>query len=107
MRPALIALAVLALAAPAGAALPDRLAAVDTFALALGDGASQRNLEGYDLVVVDGSTSAARVKRLRAQGSLVLGYLSLGTIESYRSWFEAAKPYRLELWDDWGEWYAD
>lgn len=108
MRPVLIGLAVLALAAPASAAVPDRLAAVDSFALALGDGASApEKLAGYDLVVVDGATAAGRVKRLRAGGALVLGYLSVGTIESYRSWFEAAKPYRLELWEDWGEWYAD
>jgi uncharacterized protein (TIGR01370 family) len=106
MRVVLSALAVLALAAPAGAA--DRLVDVDSFALALGDGASApAKLAGYDLVVVDGSTPATRVKRLRAQGALVLGYLSVGTIEPYRSWFEAAKPYRLERWDDWGEWYAD
>lgn len=107
MRLAVTVFLVFALVAPAVATADDRLAGVDTFALALGDGAAQRNLAGYDLIVVDGSIPAARVKRLRAQGSLVLGYLSVGTIESYRSWFRAAKPYRLELWDDWGEWYAD
>ncbi|MCW2992377.1 MAG: hypothetical protein JWM73_2971 [Solirubrobacterales bacterium] len=107
MRVLIATLAVLALAAPAGAAGLDRLADVHSFALALGDGAAQRDLGGYDLVVVDGSTPAARVKRLRAGGAIVLGYLSVGTIESYRSWFTAAKPYRMELWDDWGEWYAD
>jgi uncharacterized protein (TIGR01370 family) len=104
------ALAALAFAAPAAvAAVHDgRLAGVHSFALALGDGASApAKLAGYDLVVVDGSTPASRVKRLRAQGSIVLGYLSVGTIEPYRSWFPAAKRYRLERWDDWGEWYAD
>jgi hypothetical protein len=104
------ALAALAFAAPAavGAVHDDRLAGVHSFALALGDGASApATLVGYDLVVVDGSTPASRVKRLRAQGSIVLGYLSVGTIESYRSWYRAAKPYRLDFWGDWGEWYAD
>src|SRR5689334_4717776 len=103
----LSALAVVALAAPAQATEIDRMAGVRSFALALGDGAANRDLDGYDLVVVDGSTPARRVKQLRAGGAIVLGYLSVGTIESYRSWFKAAKPYRLELWDDWGEWYAD
>ncbi|MFL5844460.1 MAG: endo alpha-1,4 polygalactosaminidase [Solirubrobacteraceae bacterium] len=107
MRVFLAALAVLIVAAPASAAGVDRLADVHSFALALGDGAAQRNLDGYDLIVVDGDTPARRVKALRAGGAVVLGYLSVGTIESYRSWFGAAKPYRLELWDDWGEWYAD
>jgi uncharacterized protein (TIGR01370 family) len=104
------ALAALAFAAPAavGAVHDDRLAGVRSFALALGDGASApAQLVGYDLVVVDGSTPASRVKRLRAQGSIVLGYLSVGTIESYRSWYRAARPYRLDFWGDWGEWYAD
>ena len=98
----LVLLLFLALAAPAAAA---PLTDARTFALALGDGAAAK-VEGYDVVVVDGSTPARRVKALRADGAFVLGYLSVGTIESYRSWFAAAKPYRMELWDDWGEWYA-
>lgn len=108
-RSLLVALVVLALAGPAtaGAAAIDRLAEVESFALALGDGAAGRNLDGYDLIVVDGSVPAHRVKALRAGGAVVLGYVSVGTIESYRTWFKAAKPYRLELWEDWGEWYAD
>jgi uncharacterized protein (TIGR01370 family) len=97
--------AALAVAAPAQAIEIDRMAGVRSFALALGDGAAAR-ADGFDLVVVDGSTPARRVKQLRAGGALVFGYLSVGTIESYRSWFKAAKPYRMELWDDWGEWYA-
>jgi uncharacterized protein (TIGR01370 family) len=101
-------LAVAHSAAPAPAAVKNpRLAQVRTFALALGNGASDRDLSGYDLVVVDGSTSRARVAQLRAQGSVVLAYLDVGTIEPYRSWFAAAKPYRLDFWPDWGEWYAD
>jgi uncharacterized protein (TIGR01370 family) len=108
MRTVAVALLALAFAAPsADPAGRDRLASVHSFALALGDGAAGRELGGYDLVVVDGSTPARRVKRLRADGAIVLGYLSVGTIEPYRSWYEAAKPYRRERWDDWGEYYAD
>lgn len=108
VRHGLAALLALAAAAPA-AAVPrnPRLAAARTFALALGDGAAGKDLSGYDVVVVDGDTPAARVKQLRAGGAVVLGYLDVGTIEPYRSWYQAAKPYRLDYWPDWGEWYAD
>jgi uncharacterized protein (TIGR01370 family) len=109
VRHALVALlALAATAAPAAAAPRDpRLAAARTFAHALGDGAAGRDLSGYDVVVVDGDTPAARVKQLRAGGAVVLGYLDVGTIEPYRSWYPAAKPYRLDYWPDWGEWYAN
>src|SRR4051794_12347576 len=103
----LVALAALA-ATPAAASPRDpRLASVRTFALALGaDDLRPARFRGYDLVVVDGQTSARSVRRLRRGGRLVLGYLSVGTIERGRPWFRAARPYRLDLWQDWGEWYA-
>lgn len=102
----------LMLSATAGAAdarrMPSRLAKVRSWAFAIGDGAASRDLSGYGLVVVDGAdTSAARVRQLRRGGRIVLGYLSVGTIERGRWWFAAASPHRLELWQDWGEWYAD
>lgn len=109
VRHALVVVLALALVTPASAGTTelDRLAGVHTFALALADEAAQADLSGYDLVVVDGDTPASRVKQLRAGGAIVLGYLDIGTIEPYRSWFKAAKPYRLDYWPDWGEWYAD
>lgn len=91
-----------------------RLAPVRTFALALGvdplDAAARRTLGAYDLVVVDGgSTTAAQVADLRGRGALVLGYLSVGTLEPYRPWFAAARDggWLLERWDDWDEHYAE
>jgi polysaccharide biosynthesis protein PelA len=87
-----------------------RLQGVKTFALALGmelDAQSVEQLAAYDLVVIDGEgASALDVQTLRARGTLVLGYLSVGTIERGRRWYRRLKPYRLELWSDWGEWYA-
>ena len=84
-----------------------------SFALALGvdaaDPAVQRALAGYDLVVVDGSsTPKAAVRRLQRQGAKVLAYLSVGTLEPGRPWFAQAKEagWLLERWDDWDEWYA-
>ena len=109
----LAALVLCALLAPAAAAHAEprdpRLREVTSFALTLG---TQRNLPRrlapFDLVVVDGQETSRRdVRRLRARGKLVLGYLSVGTIERYRPWYRRARRYRLDLWGDWGEWYAD
>ncbi len=89
-----------------------RLAKVESFAFAIGDGALKgdfaRRLWPFDLVVVDGvEARPAQVSALRAGGKVVLAYLSVGTIERYRPWYRRARPYRLGLWGDWGEWYAD
>jgi uncharacterized protein (TIGR01370 family) len=90
-----------------------RLAGARSFAFAIGDGALggdlSRRYAGFDLVVVDGENAGAREVAAikRASGGLVLAYLDVGTIESYRSWYNAAKPYRLDYWGDWGEWYAN
>ncbi len=119
MRPILRALALTAVvasilgAAPAGAAVDDpRLAAADSFAFAIGtgdlDGDVAARYRAYDLVVVDGEEpTRAQVSAIRGSGAVVLAYLSVGTIERGRSWYPQAKPYRMELWGDWGEWYAD
>jgi endo-alpha-1,4-polygalactosaminidase (GH114 family) len=109
VRPVLFAILALAAVGPAtaGSSGIDRMAGVRSFALALSDQAAAADLSGYDLVVLDGDAPAKRVKSLRADGAIVLGYLDVGTIEPYRSWYEQAKPYRLDYWPDWGEWYAD
>jgi hypothetical protein len=89
-----------------------RLADVETFALALGS-ANQRTarlgrLAAYDLVVLDGiDAPRALVDGLRERGVVVLGYLSIGTIERGRPWSATTRPYRLDRWDDFDEWYAD
>lgn len=111
-RFAAAALTALLLAAPAGAAPNDaRLAQVRTFAFAIGagmlDGDLAAKFAGYDLVVADGEEIRAdQVDALHAGGALVLGYLSVGTIERWRSWYPLVKRYRLDFWGDWGEWYA-
>jgi len=104
---------ILLLSAPAAARPRDpRLAHVHTFAFAIGSGMLSGDLAvkfaGYDLVIVDGEyVRATQVAALHSIGCLVLGYLSVGTIEDYRWWYPLVKRYRLEYWDDWGEWYAD
>ncbi len=90
-----------------------RLAGARSFAFAIGDGTLRDDLSKryarFDLVVVDGESTGARAVTAirRRSGGLVLAYLDVGTIESYRGWYKAAKPFRLDYWGDWGEWYAN
>jgi hypothetical protein len=96
----------------AATATPPRLAAVHTWAFAIGNrtlsGDIEKRYAGYDLVVVDGQeVTRAKVATLHGGGALVLGYLDAGTIEPYRPWYPRAKPYRLDYWKQWHEWYAN
>jgi len=89
-----------------------KLHAANSWAFAIGDGATSaanfERLKAYDIVVVDGETTTAeQIAQLHAAGCSVLAYVSVGTIESYRGWYPRVAPYRLDLWGDWGEWYAD
>ena len=98
-------------AAPAGTG-----SELEGFAFAIGNGTlggsnatlSQRYAP-FDLVVVDGEeASAGQVEAIKLQGAQVLAYLSVGTIESWRSWYPRLKRYRLAAWRDWrDEWFAD
>lgn len=101
-----------ATSAPAAAPSDNRLAAVETWGFAIGTGTLKgdlaRRYAGYDLLVVDGQEAKRRdVAELQSGGTVVLGYLSVGTIETYRPWYRLLKPYRLEAWKDWkGEFFA-
>jgi uncharacterized protein (TIGR01370 family) len=84
---------------------------VQDFAFALGvdvDDATVGRLAAFDLVVVDGQqTEAARVAQLRAGGTIVLGYLSVGTIEPFRPWYRKLKRFRLpDRFEEFDEDYA-
>ena len=87
-----------------------------SFAFAIGNGhlngrpaAVADRLGAFDLVVVDGEEArAAEVDALHGQGTTVLGYLSVGTIERWRSWYRRIRRYRLGASAHWkDEWYAD
>lgn len=112
LRAVVVALAFLSFTGTAACVPRDqRLARVRSFAFAIGSGDLSgdvaRRYAGYGLVVVDGeSATSAQVAALRRDGALVLAYLDAGTIEPYRSWYRQAKPYRLDFWPDWSEWYA-
>ena len=109
----LIVLALLAWPASAGAG--DRAGDLDgarTWGFAIGTGTLKGDLSeryaGYDLLVVDGQEAKpGMIAELQAQGTVVLGYLSVGTIENWRPWYERLKPYRIEAWKNWeGEYFA-
>ena len=112
----LVVLAAFIALAGAGSAAPKAnflLASARSFAFAIGDGALTGNLSRryarFDLVVVDGESATGKeVSAIRrSSDGLVLAYLDVGTIEDYRGWYNAAKPYRLDYLGDWGEWYAN
>ena len=95
---------------------PADAANAQSFAFAIGNGQLSggpeqvaERLGAFDLVVVDGElASAGEVAALRARGATVLAYLSVGTIEKWRSWYPNLKTYRLAAWRDWkDEWFAD
>jgi hypothetical protein len=96
-----------AAAAPLRAA---RLARVHTWAFAIGAALNPRTigrLRHYDLVVLDGQEATrGQIAALHRAGTLVLGYLDVGTIEAGRPWYPLLAPYRMDLWGEWGEWYA-
>jgi hypothetical protein len=97
-------------AGPAAPRAKARLDSARSFAFAIGDGALSGNLlrryRDFGLVIVDGENARAKdvAAIQRASGGLVLAYLDVGTIEDYRDWYIAAKPFRLDYW---GEWYAN
>jgi len=99
----------------AGPTPRQRVPGVQTWALAIGDGALSGGtdavvgrLGAFDLVVIDAEETAPdQVAALQDAGTLVLGYLSVGTIEPQRSWYPELEPYATEGLEDWDEYYAD
>lgn len=88
------------------------LAHVRSWAFAIGTGDLNGDVAAryvpFDLVVLDGDESTPRqVAALHGQATIVLAYLDVGTIEPGRPWSDHAKPFRLDYWKDWGEWFAD
>jgi endo-alpha-1,4-polygalactosaminidase (GH114 family) len=118
LLPAILTALVLGAAPQAGAGGLDNplLADADSFAFGIGNGMIEGNagevadrLGDYDVVVVDGEeASDAKVAALKAEGATVLAYLSVGTIEKWRGWYDDLKQYRLAAWQNWkDEWFAD
>ena len=116
--PLLTLAAALAVAPAAGAGGADDplLADAEAFAFGIGNGMlkggpvqTAERLGDYDVVVVDGQEAGADdIAALHSEGAVVLAYLSVGTIEKWRPWYDDLKRYRLAAWQDWkDEWFAD
>lgn len=111
--PLLVGLVLLSSTLFTGCTPIERLPNVKSWAFALGidleDPGVRTTLSNYDLVVVDGEDATDElVAGLKEDGALVLGYVSVGSIENWRSWYSQVSAYRLELMGDWpGEWYAN
>ncbi len=92
-----------------------RLSSVETWAFAVGDGSLDGSADevcerwgGYDLLVIDAEdASPGVIAALQHSGTIVLGYMSVGTIEPWRSWYPQLRPYALDPMDDWDEYYTD
>lgn len=65
--------------------------------------------KGTGLIVIEPEDyTDAEVKAIRDKGYTVLGYLSVGTISTERSWYQQYAPYRLKRLEDWPrEFYMD
>jgi uncharacterized protein (TIGR01370 family) len=112
----LVVVAAVAWTSLSSARASDPLTGARTFAFAIGnhmlDGGAQTvgdRFAPFDVVVVDGEeATAADIAAMRSHGTVVLGYLSVGTIEKWRSWYPELRPYRLNADQNWrDEWFAD
>lgn len=65
--------------------------------------------KGSGIIVIETDDySSKEIRAIKAKGYRVLGYLSVGTIEKERSWFNKYKHLRLQQLEDWPkEWYVD
>ena len=62
--------------------------------------------EGYRLIAVDGQDiSAETVKKLKDDGHVVYGYLSVGSLENYRPYYDDFKDMILGSYENWPDEY--
>lgn len=60
------------------------------------------------LVIEPEDYTKDEISALKKAGYKVLGYLNVGAVEDYRSYYKDLKPYRLSKLEDWDhEWYID
>lgn len=61
---------------------------------------------GYDIVAVDGQgTSAETVSILKRRSQTVFGYISIGSLETYRDYYDRFKGLALDPYDNWPDEY--
>ncbi len=66
------------------------------------NGSESAKLSNYQLVVIEPSEfTAAQIELLKADGKKVYGYLNIGTLETYRPYYEKFRNILLDVYDDW------
>ncbi len=61
---------------------------------------------GYELIVTDGQDiSTETVQKLKTDGHVVYGYLSIGSLESYRPYYDEFKGIALASYENWPDEY--
>lgn len=66
------------------------------------DGTSMARTAGYNLVVIDAQGfSAEQIAEMKANGSTVVSYLDVGSLEKDRSYFEEVSGFSLGTREDW------
>lgn len=70
---------------------------------------AEKLAKGYGIIVIEPDDySSKEIKAIEAKGYTVLGYISVGTIEKERPWFNKYKKYALKRLKDWpNEYFAD
>ena len=62
--------------------------------------------EGYDMVVIDGQyLSKEKITFMKERGQKVYSYLNVGSLETFRSYFDEYSYLRLKPYKDWKEEY--
>ena len=62
--------------------------------------------EGYKTVVIDAQNlSKAEIAEMQARGQEVYSYLNVGSLETFRPYYEDYQQYTLTLYEDWEEEY--
>lgn len=67
---------------------------------------SLKKVKPYNYIVIDAQHySKKEIKRLKKGGRKVYSYLSVGTLETYRSYYKRFKKYRLKKYNNWNTEY--
>ena len=61
-------------------------------------------IKNYDHVVIDAQNyTAAEIKKLKSGGRKIYSYLSIGTIEKYRTYYKRFEKYKLGKYENWSD----
>lgn len=88
----------------------ERIKAIKNYVVFYGQGRVDE-LARYDLAIIQPNTlTSAELAQLKAQGTLVVAYLSVGEAEPGRAWYNDGRvnlQWLLDKNEDWGSYYVD